>query len=196
MTPLEPATLEPQVLTMCEKYRYEELHSHRVAALAQRLFELLAPLHGLGEKEALILRHAALLHDIGHFVHRRGHQKHSAYLIRNDAALAGYPDDDREMVATVARNHRKRPRKPTAIYGARWARTALQLSAILRLADWMDYPRTGAAVIHSCEITDKGIRLIIDGIDHPDVSAAENEKTAMVKPAFGRKLVWRHSEAQ
>lgn len=194
MTVLESSSVDPQVLTMCEKYRYEELHSHRVADLALRLYELLEPLHGLGSREAHILRHAALLHDIGHFIHRRGHHKHSAYLIRNDAALAGFADDERELIATVARNHRKRPRINSAAYGARWGRTALQLSAILRLADWMDYPRTGAAVIHSCEITNKAIRLVIDGIDDPAVREAEAEKTALVKPAFGRKLAWRPSE--
>ncbi len=187
---LELSHLEPLVLTMCEKYRYEEQHCHRVAGLAQQLFDLLKPLHGLGEHEALLLRHAALLHDIGHFVNYRGHHRHSAYLIRRDSALSGYGEERLEIVANIALNHRKKPSPPPDTLDRKGARGALQLSAMLRLVDGMDHDRSGTAAILGTELSDEQIRLQVTGLNLTDLADVLKKKVVLIKPAFERKLVW------
>ena len=52
-----------------------------------------------------------MLHGIGRFVSDTGHHKHAAYLIRN-TPLDGWSDDERELVAQIARYYRKAMPKP------------------------------------------------------------------------------------
>src|SRR5208337_1689733 len=53
-------------------------HSVNVAALSLRLFDELAPLHGLGRRDRDLLSSAAIVHDIGWIAGQAGHQKKSA----------------------------------------------------------------------------------------------------------------------
>lgn len=190
MAALEPQLLEAQVLTMCDKYRYEEAHCRQVASLAKAIFEYLGPLHGLGPTELTLLRHGALLHDLGAYISHKGHHRHSAYLILHDTALQDYPEEHRAILALMALNHRKKPTRPDKALGPERARTALQLSAILRLADGLDYDRVGKAAIAGCEITPDEIRLTVSGIDLRNLTAVLKTKARLMKEAFGRKVRW------
>ncbi|HYF92525.1 MAG TPA: HD domain-containing protein [Symbiobacteriaceae bacterium] len=183
MTAPEPVPFDPLVFAMCEKYRYEEPHCRRVAALARRLFDLLGPLHGLGEEEARLLTHGALLHDIGHFVSYRGHHRHGEYLIATDAALAGYPPKQRALLAYLARSHRKRPVPPPG-------RPALQLAALVRLADGLDHDRTGQVHIAGTEVTGRKIHVAVSGLDPGGLAELLRRKAILMEPAFGRKVAW------
>lgn len=190
MSVFEPRRLEPQVLAACQKYRYEELHCQRVAGYARQLFDLLAPLHKLGEPEAVLLYHAALLHDVGHFIGYRAHHRHSAYLIRHDSALSDYPEEDRGFVALLARNHRKQPKEPPETFSHARARAAMQLSAILRVADGLDHNRTGDVVVLGGEIGRTEVRLEVTGLDLRGLASVLKGKAVLFKPAFERKVVW------
>ncbi|MDF2627613.1 MAG: hypothetical protein K0R39_1444 [Symbiobacteriaceae bacterium] len=177
------------VLAMCDKYGYEEQHCQRVAGLAGQLFALLADLHGMGEEAAALLRHGALLHDIGHAVHYRAHHRHGAYLIEHDASLAGYPAQERAVLAYLARAHRKQTVPPPPAGGGT-GRRALRLAALLRLADGLDHERTGKVQILGAEVTGKRITLTVEGVDLVAQADLLNRKAALMKPAFGRKVVW------
>ena len=78
--------------------------------LAEEIFRETRSLHKLPKSYLLILKIAALLHDIGHFVNDREHHKHSQYII-NSSPLIGLTKRERGMVALVARNHRHYPIK-------------------------------------------------------------------------------------
>lgn len=140
---LRPFT--PAVLALGAKYEYDAEHAANVAALAVHCFESLPAVHGLAPEWAPLLQHAALLHDIGYFVHSRRHHRHSAYLIRQDALLADYPQPWRDMLALVARNHRKRAHGAPRSWGAAAGHAVQGLSGLLRIADGCDYGHDGAA---------------------------------------------------
>ena len=55
-----------------------------------------------------ILTVAALLHEIGMYVSDRGYHKHSMYLIRH-GDLKSFLPEEIEIVANIARYHRKSP---------------------------------------------------------------------------------------
>lgn len=82
-------------------------HSSHVARLALDLFDATAELHGLGDDAREYLEAAALLCNIGLFVSHAGHHRHSYYLIRNSELLTGFTDREIELVAQIARYHRK-----------------------------------------------------------------------------------------
>jgi len=112
-----------------------------VKDLALSLFDQMTSLHGLRTDDRRILLAAAMLHDVGSFISRQGHHKHSQYILSH-SELPGFSTREIAMTAIVARYHRKGPPR-----GEHHAFTALakperdrvlKLSSILRLADAMD----------------------------------------------------------
>ena len=75
-------------------------HGRHVAFLADRLFDELAELHGLGKKWRRRLHLAALLHDIGFAEGRRKHHKISMRRIETDTTL-GIADKVAEQLRDI-----------------------------------------------------------------------------------------------
>lgn len=82
-------------------------HSEHVAHLALELFDALADRHGLGAQARALLEAGALLANVGLVISHSKHHKHSYYLIRNSDRLVGFTDHEIEVVAQIARYHRK-----------------------------------------------------------------------------------------
>jgi exopolyphosphatase / guanosine-5'-triphosphate,3'-diphosphate pyrophosphatase len=95
------------VLGLAEQMDEDPAHSAQVAHLALGIFDGMAGRHGLGDDSREALEAAALLANIGLFVSHAGHHKHSYYLIRNSEMLTGFTDREIELIAQVARYHRK-----------------------------------------------------------------------------------------
>jgi exopolyphosphatase/guanosine-5'-triphosphate,3'-diphosphate pyrophosphatase len=129
------------------RLRFERDHAERVAAFVLKLFDATQPLHRRGEEARDLLEFAALLHDVGYAVSRHAHHKHSAYLIQ-EAGLAGFTPDETALMAIVARYHRFGVPKPEheafQRLDAPRRRLALQLAALLRLANGLDRGHLGS----------------------------------------------------
>ena len=123
------------------RYGFDERHGALVAKLAAQLFDATAQVHGLGDRDRLLLRAAAQLHDIGDYVRYDGHHKHSYYLISH-SDIMGLPPADRAIVANVARYHRKSPPDTAHANFRELDKTSRakvrSLAAILRIADALD----------------------------------------------------------
>ncbi len=138
------------VLAACSRlgrrYQFDEAHGERVARFALALFDDLFERHRMGERERLLLRASALLHDIGDFVRYDGHHKHSYYLIEH-ADVVGLSPEERSIVANVARYHRKSPPDPAHPNFRDLTKEARgkvrALAAILRIADALDREHLG-----------------------------------------------------
>ncbi len=76
--------------------------------LALALFDQTHSLHQLTALEREWLEHAAVLHDIGLSVAYARHHHHSHYLILH-GDLKGFTQAEVELIALVARYHRKAP---------------------------------------------------------------------------------------
>ncbi len=125
-------------MTLAQKFHADAAHGSIVAELAMRLFDELQVDHGLGPRQRLLLRVAALLHEVGGFLSNRSHHKHSEYLIAN-SEIFGLTRNEVTLVSLVARYHRRSPPRPThTSYMAlpREQRVIVsKLAAILRVAD-------------------------------------------------------------
>jgi exopolyphosphatase/guanosine-5'-triphosphate,3'-diphosphate pyrophosphatase len=128
------------------RYQFDEAHGTRVSGFAAQLFDDLREVHTMGDRDRLLLRAAAMLHDVGDFVRYDGHHKHSYYLILH-ADLMGLTPDERAIVANVARYHRKSnpdPSHPNFRDLDKEARARVsRLAAILRVADALDREHLG-----------------------------------------------------
>ena len=100
------------VLALARSYDEDLIHVEHATELALQLFDETQHVHGLGASDSELLEAAGLLHNIGRFVAHSAHHRHSYYLIRNSERLAGFTAGELEMIALVARYHRKSaPRK-------------------------------------------------------------------------------------
>jgi exopolyphosphatase/guanosine-5'-triphosphate,3'-diphosphate pyrophosphatase len=120
---------------------YREEHAEQVAQLSLSLFDQTRELHRLGEEERSILHAAAMLHDVGSFVSYNRHHKHSYYLLYH-ADLPGFTDRERELIATIARYHRRSAPKDRHLEFQRLTPeervVVRRLAALLRVADGLD----------------------------------------------------------
>jgi len=133
------------------------------------LFDQLQPLHKLGDNERDILEVAALLHDIGWTVAGKKHHKHSYRLIReNEAKLVGFTTAEVELIANVARYHRKSPPSPHheafAALSANEQRVVQRLAALLRIADGFDRPHLQQIQRLVCQVMDRQVLIGIEVI--------------------------------
>ncbi|GAC1580766.1 MAG: Ppx/GppA phosphatase family protein [Candidatus Elarobacter sp.] len=176
--------------------RYEHLggHQRHVARLALVLFERLAPLHGLVPADRDVLWAAAMLHGIGRFVGETSRHKHAAYLIRN-SPLDGWRDDERELVALIARYYRRAMPKPSHVEYAALTpadrRRVDILAALLRIADGLDARHLGAVVDVSA--TPESGQVVVAAQAEGDVSGeldAAMGKADLFERAFGMRAVF------
>jgi exopolyphosphatase/guanosine-5'-triphosphate,3'-diphosphate pyrophosphatase len=159
--PFAPEDHADVVLQSCRamgrRFHYERDHAETVRTLARRLFDETRNLHGLDERARVFLEAAALLHDVGVAVNNDGHHKHSQYLIES-SEIVGLSDEERSLVALLARYHRKAPPSREHEEFARLRRhermLVERLSALLRLADALD--RQHASVVADVRVVQRG----------------------------------------
>ena len=139
-----------------QKYQVNLEHSERIAAFALSLFDQTQGLlHHWGSQERQLLWAAAILHNCGHYVGHSAYHKHSYYLIRN-GELLGYTETEIEIIANLARYHRKSaPKKKHDNYrnlpSKKYRHLVDQVSALLRLAVALDQRQIGAIGRVQCE---------------------------------------------
>ena len=74
--------------------------------MALQLFDVLQDDLNLGGEDHELLEYAGYLHDIGYYISHRKHHKHALYIIRH-ADLKGFTEDEINIMANVARYHRR-----------------------------------------------------------------------------------------
>jgi exopolyphosphatase/guanosine-5'-triphosphate,3'-diphosphate pyrophosphatase len=185
-------------LALGEKYAFDEKHSQQVADLSVRLFRELQPEHHLDKRFELLLRIAALLHEVGMFIGDRSHHKHSMYIIMN-SELFGLTRKDIALIALVARYHRRAtPRPYHEEYTSldRDSRIAVaKMAAILRVADALDRDHMQQARLLT--FTREPGQFVISVQDAADLTLerfALKEKGNLFEEVYGMKAVVRNAE--
>jgi exopolyphosphatase/guanosine-5'-triphosphate,3'-diphosphate pyrophosphatase len=137
-----------------EKYNYDKAHCQQVSKLAVTLFEQLRELHGLPEKYVKVLHAAAMLHDIGLFIAYEKHHKHSYYLIKSSGPTS-FDGGELDLIANIARYHRKAHPSPKHLPFSQLSplqqEVVRKLSAILRIADGLDFNRQAKVEGLACQ---------------------------------------------
>ncbi|WP_375472763.1 Ppx/GppA phosphatase family protein [uncultured Nostoc sp.] len=191
---------ERNVLKLADKYHINLEYSDRVAKFAESLFDQTqGTLHHWGTDERQMLWAAAILHNCGHYISHSSHHKHSYYLIRN-GELLGYTETEIEIIANIARYHRKSPPKKKhenyqSLLTKQQRQVVSQLSAILRLAVALDRRQIGAIAQVQCEYYPqlRQVNLLIFPSQSDDDCALElwslDYKKGVFEEEFGVKLV-------
>ncbi len=171
------------------RYQYDPQHAKQVGRLALQLFKDLEHIHGLKAEHHDLLLAASLLHDIGQFIDYSKHHKHSYYLIKH-CGLAGFNETEVELIANIARYHRRaHPSKKHPEYAAlpsREQQVVAKLSALLRIADAFD--RSHRRLVSGLECHLEGPQVRIDLHVHEPLSLelwAFEQKSQLFSEIFG-----------
>jgi exopolyphosphatase/guanosine-5'-triphosphate,3'-diphosphate pyrophosphatase len=167
-------------------------HARQVTRLALALFDDLAALHKLPASARSLLEAAAILHDVGHAVSYQRHHKHSYYLIRN-ADLPGLADHERELVALVARHHRRgspeRTHPDVAGLTPGEFRMVRKLSTLLRVADSLDRGHQQAVKAVRAGVKDGAVAVRLTARAPVDLELWDvQHEAALFRRVFGRRL--------
>ncbi len=155
-----------RIFDICKKYKGEIAHLKHVRNLSMIIFDQLKNHFHLTDNQRDILEAAALLHDIGNYISYSQHHKHSYYLIKN-SDLIGYSDEEIELIANVARYHRKsQPKKSHENFmklTEAQKDTVKKMSAILRIADALDRSHDQRVKYVKVSISKDSIKLTLSG---------------------------------
>jgi exopolyphosphatase/guanosine-5'-triphosphate,3'-diphosphate pyrophosphatase len=157
-----PDVRRRSTIELAERCNYFAVHAQQVTRLALALFDQTRAQHELTDREREWLEYAAFMHDLGIHISYPRHHRHSYYLIKN-GDLRGFEPDEIEVIALVARYHRRStPKKAHEEYASltpALRRTVRILAAILRVAENLD--RSHAQIISALELQDRGTDVLL-----------------------------------
>jgi exopolyphosphatase/guanosine-5'-triphosphate,3'-diphosphate pyrophosphatase len=178
------------VLGFAHRHSWDEAHSRRVADLAVSIFNQTTALHGLDGEYRELLYFAGLLHDVGCTVSQSAHHKHSLYIIGN-ANLEGFSERELQLMANVARYHRKAlPAEHHTEYMALPdADRALvrRLASLLRLADGLDLDHSQVVSSVKVTVSRREVSILVQSVDDPRMAISAGSRNAdMLTAEFNR----------
>lgn len=184
---------------LLRRHNSDVAHGAQVARLAMELFDRTQSLHQLTSAERESLQYGALLHDIGASVGYRKHQRHSYYLITH-GGLTGFSEQEIEVLACLARYHRKGLPDESA---DPWRRldpyvrpTVEKLIALLRIADGLDRTHRQVVTELACRVGLREVQFRVRSREDCEGELwATRKKANLFERVFDRKTLFRSSEA-
>jgi exopolyphosphatase/guanosine-5'-triphosphate,3'-diphosphate pyrophosphatase len=183
------------VLNLAEAMDEDRPHSTQVARLALDLFDATRDRHELGDEARELLEAAALLCNVGMFLSHAQHHKHSYYVIRGTDRLTGFKDHEVELIALVARYHRKSEPRPKhlefAALDAADQRLVRVLAGLLRIATGLDRNHAGRVDAIDVDESDGALLLTVTAADDADVSLelyAANQRKDLLQATLGTSI--------
>jgi exopolyphosphatase/guanosine-5'-triphosphate,3'-diphosphate pyrophosphatase len=174
-----------------ERSDRDKAHTGQVRRLSLRMFDELAGLHGLGQKERPLLDQAAILHDIAS---REGkaHHKEARDIVLESPEIPFDDDKDRVKAAMVVRYHKGALPDPKHRHYEgldRDSRVVVdKLASIIRMADGLD--RTHSSVVKDlrCRISNGKLTINVISDRYSDIDdAAAKKKADLFEKVFGLK---------
>jgi exopolyphosphatase/guanosine-5'-triphosphate,3'-diphosphate pyrophosphatase len=170
-------------------------HAQSLARLACTLFDQLSKHFELDKNDRLYLEAASLLANVGIMVSHAKHHLHSYYIIRH-ADLLGLTDDEIEIIAQIARYHRKGEPKlshePFRMLSGDDQRKVRLLSSILRVAIGLDRTHDGRVDNVKVTVSKDDITITISSSQKVDIDLnvyAANERVLLLAEVFDHDVV-------
>ena len=177
--------------TLGKRFFFDEEHGNRVVKNAMAIFQKLKTPYGLDENDALMLKVASLVHDIGKYVNFTEHYRRSYELIRG-SNLPGISQADLEIIALISLFHSNIiPSESDPAFGTLSMEQRVKVSklaGILRLADALDRSHSEKIDVIKVRLKDNEISLTIHSRE--DILLEEwafNSKARLFEEAFGLK---------
>jgi exopolyphosphatase/pppGpp-phosphohydrolase len=162
-------------------------HIQRVKGYTDIIIKLLMERSVFNSADKNLLLYSSLLHDIGYFINEEKHHKHSKYIILTDELFDKLPLNQRNLLALLVASHRRNIDKEINYYPRREQEKIIELIAILRLADALDYGKDNAILKAHIEEN----LLYFTPKEHPDEKASKklSAKSQLFKDTFNLDIM-------
>ncbi len=180
-------------ITTAVKYRVDLKHASTVSDTAVKLFDELAGEHGLKYRHRLLLHVAAILHQVGTYISGRSYHKHTLYIVSN-SEIFGLTQNEVQMVAHIARYHRRGRPKPSHFEYMSLTRerriVVNKLAAILRLAVALTTSKRFDPGKMQCKIDDEDFVISLGGkVDSAPARRSVETMSDMFRDIYGLRAV-------
>ena len=166
-------------------------HAHQVASHALALFDACAADHDLQPRHRQLLEQMALLHNIGIHIDEPRHHLAGRDLLMA-IRLVGVTPLEQRAIACAIRFHRKAVHpNEEPLYSSlpmRWQSPTLLLSALLRIADGLDYSTSQTTRLTRIERDGSSLRLTVMGPNAPQDAARALAKADLWRRAAQEQL--------
>ncbi len=187
-----PDPRKRSIFELLRKCNWPEKHSRHVSEMALQLFDTFRDELKLEESDRELLEYATFMHDIGYYISYRKHHKHALYIIRH-SDLRGFTEDEINIMANVARYHRRSTPKKRHKYYKKMSKPlrkkVKKLSGLLRVADGLD--RSHYQNVQEIEIDNQKEKVILHistmGDPELEIWGAER-KSKLFEKVTGKKL--------
>ncbi|MBR6451150.1 MAG: exopolyphosphatase [Lachnospiraceae bacterium] len=162
-------------INMGKRYQADKERNRLLETVALQLFDYTKKIHGMGKRERLLLRIAALLNDCGRYISLEAAAE-CGYSIIMATEMIGLSHAEREIVANLVRFNKA----PFDYRGAQCGRSYLEIAklcAIFRVADGIC--RSYRTKVQDVKFSQKDETLVI--------SVDADEEITLEKGFFGRK---------
>ena len=175
------------------KYHIDERHCRHVADFSMTIFDALVQEHGMNRRERMMLKVAALVHEIGMFIQNSDYNLHGQYIVTN-SEIFGLQSVELDIIGNVIRYIRGEPPSPTHIsYIALQSEErilVLKMASILRVADSLDPGHSQQIRRISVEKKTETVVLHTErNLDLPVEFLTEDERTGLFQDVFGYKII-------
>ncbi|WP_291633511.1 HD domain-containing protein [Clostridium sp.] len=158
---------ERELFKVLDKYNVFDISTHgkKVSSYALRLFDSLNPCYEFKDEERNLLYYSAILHDIGYFINKEKHHKHTRYIILKEPLLDNVPSNLRDDLALIASGHGKSIDDSFDFYPNNKKIIILRLISLLRIADALDHKHNLHVSLEKVELKNDTLNIHIKGDD-------------------------------
>lgn len=169
--PSAPPPESPMMRSVEDLYRCYDVdlaHARHVASLALRLFDASQEYHGLPASSRRLLELGAMLHNLGMNLDPERHHIAGRDVLL-ESPVRELSEDERLMVAAMAFLHRKQmtrkklKKKTVLNVPQKRRRETLNLAALIRIADGLDYSQSQMTHIIETNATPAVIEVVLQG---------------------------------
>lgn len=182
-----------QTENIAKKYNADIEHVKDVVKYSKMIFAAMnETFEKFSSREEEYLINGAILHDIGYYIEKKSHHKHSMSLILEEN-IDGFSDEEILIIANIARYHRAsfpdtKTHEKFAMLSLEKQKLVTKLASILRLADGFDKPHKNLILRIRLENKESEMIFYLKSIGFkPSLKAAENKKELM-EHAYQKKV--------
>jgi exopolyphosphatase/guanosine-5'-triphosphate,3'-diphosphate pyrophosphatase len=184
---------ESSIQSLLASSRIDTAQAQRVAQCAEHLFDQAQSkwkLHHPTLSLKLLLRWAALTHEVGYFISTRRYRHHTAYILEN-ADLAGFSLQEQQLLAWMGLHHRSKLQPiDIAMLPADVADVLLHMTVLLRLSARLHRGREKNVPCITLDVVDKSLTLTFadDWLDENALTRLDLDVEAKRLEAIGFSL--------
>ncbi len=169
-------------------------HENKVSENAVIILDSLRDIFTVSKAEYNMLQYSAMLHDIGCFINKNAHHKHTSYIIYNDSAFDCLPVNIRSILALVAAGHRKSMGKSIKNHNEHEQVFIMRLASILRLADALDHTHNIDVRINNIKADHDSLVIFLKGEDTYIAADRTAKKSDLFRECFNLEVILKNAK--